>query len=136
MQLNTHLNFDGQCRAAFEYYEKHLGGKVTMMMTYGDSPMAAHVSPGDHRKILHATFELGTQRLTGADAPAGRYDKPQGLAVLLSSDSKEEANRIFEALTDGGTVQMPLQETFWALRFGMLVDRFGTPWMVNCGRPV
>jgi PhnB protein len=135
MRLGTHLNFDGNCRAAFEYYEKCLGGKVTAMLTYGESPMAAHVPPGDHGKVLHATLELGDQRLTGADLPAGRYGKPQGFDVLLTVDDPQEAERIFAALADGGWVQMPLQETFWALRFGMATDRFGTPWMVNCEKP-
>ena len=136
MRLNTQLNFDGNCREAFEFYGKCLGGKVTMMMTYGDSPMAAHVPPGDHGKILHTTLEIGDQRLTGADLPAGRYGKPQGFDVLISLDSQEEAERIFAALADGGAEQMPLQETFWALRFGMVTDRFGTPWMINCAKPV
>lgn len=132
MRLNTHLNFDGKCRDAFEFYAKCLDGKVTMTMTYGDSPMAAHVSPGDHGKVLHTALELGDQRLTGADLPAGRYGKPQGFDVLISVEGAEEAERVFNALADGGAVQMPLQQTFWALRFGMVTDQFGTPWMVNC----
>lgn len=136
MRLNAHLNFDGQCRTAFEYYAKCLGGKVTMMMTYGDSPMAAHVPAEDHGRIIHATFELGDQRLTGGDVPQGRYGKPQGFDVLLSLESAEEAECIFKALEEGGWTQMPLQETFWALRFGMVTDRFGTPWMINCAKPV
>jgi PhnB protein len=136
MRLNTQLNFDGDCRTAFEFYAKCLGGKITMIMTYGESPMAKHVPPGDHGKILHATLEIGDQRLTGADLPTGRYGKPQGFDVVLSLDSQQEAERIFAALADGGAEQMPLQETFWALRFGMVTDRFGTPWMVNCEKPV
>jgi PhnB protein len=136
MRLGTHLNFDGNCRAAFEFYANSLGGKVTLMMTYGGSPMAAHVPPADHDKILHATLELGDQHLTGADLPAGRYGKPQGFDVMLSLENPEEAERIFAALADGGWTQMPLQESFWALRFGMVTDRFGIPWMINCGRPV
>ena len=135
MRLNTHLNFDGNCRAAFEYYEKCLGGKVTMTMTYGDSPMAAHVPASDHGKVLHTTLEFGDQRLTGADLPTGRYGKPQGFDVLVSLESAEEAERIFAALADGGEEQMPLQQTFWALRFGMVTDRFGIPWMINCEKP-
>jgi PhnB protein len=136
MRLGTHLNFDGNCRAAFEYYEKCLGGKVTIMLTYGESPMAAHVPSGDHGKIVHATCEFGDQRLTGADVPQGRYEKPQGFEVILNIDAAEEAERVFKALENGGLTQMPLQETFWALRFGMVTDRFGTPWMVNCEKPV
>lgn len=136
MRLNPHLNFDGNCRAAFDYYEKCLGGKVKMSMTYGESPMAAHLPAEDHGKVMHAALEIGDQLLTGSDVPAGRYGKPQGFDVLLSLDTAEEAERIFKALEDGGSVQMPLQETFWALRFGMVTDRFGIPWMVNCSKPM
>jgi PhnB protein len=135
MQLNTHLNFDGNCREAFEYYAKLLGGKVTLMLTYGESPVADHVPPVDHGKILHATCEFGDQRLSGADLPAGRYGKPQGFDVMLSLEDPQEAERIFSDLADGGWTQMPLQESFWALRFGMVTDRYGIPWMVNCGKP-
>ena len=135
MRLNTQLNFDGNCRAAFEYYAKCLGGKITLAMTYGESPMAAQVPAGDHGKIMHAALEIGGQLLTGADVPAGRYGKPQGFDVLLSLENADEAERIFQALEDGGSVQMPMQQTFWALRFGMVTDRFGIPWMVNCGKP-
>ncbi len=135
MQLNTHLNFDGNCREAFEYYGKLFAGKVTFMMTYGESPMAAHVPAEDHGKIMHGTVELGGQRLTGADLAGGRYGKPQGFDVMLSLEDPQEAERIFEALADGGWTQMPLQESFWALRFGMVTDRFGIPWMINCAKP-
>ncbi len=73
--------------------------------------------------------------MTGGDAPPGQYEKPQGVAILLSLDDAAEADRIFEALAENGTVQMPIQKTFWAQRFGMLVDQFGTPWLINCGKP-
>ena len=134
MKLSTHLNFNGNCRAAFEYYEKHLGGKITFIMTYGESPMADHVAPESHGRIVHATLELpGNQRVSGADMPAGRpFDKPQGFEVLLTLEDPADAERIFAALADEGETQMPLQKTFWSERFGMLTDRFGTPWMVNC----
>lgn len=135
MQLNPHLAFNGQCEAAFTFYEKCLGGKITFMMTYGDSPLAEQTPSEWHTKILHATVALGDHRLTGADAPAGNYQKPQGFSVSLQIRDAVEAERIFQALAEKGEVQVPLQETFWALRFGMLVDRFGTPWMVNCGKP-
>jgi PhnB protein len=135
MKLDTHLNFDGDCQAAFEYYAKCLGGKITLMLTYGNSPMAAHVSPEEQGKILHATLEIGGQRLAGADIPAGRYGKPQGFSLLLDAETAEEADRAFGLLAEGGTSEMPLQETFWALRFGMLVDRYGTPWTIHCGKP-
>jgi PhnB protein len=136
MRLNPHLAFNGQCEAAFKFYEKCLGGKIVVMMTYGDSPAAAQ-SPAEWReKIMHATLDLGDDRLTGGDPLPGQYEKPQGVSVLLSLHDAAEADRIFEALAENGTVQMPIQETFWAQRFGMLVDQFGTPWLINCGKAV
>jgi PhnB protein len=135
MQLNPHLAFNGQCEAAFKFYEKCLGGKITFMMTYGDSPVAEQTPPGRHTKILHATLALGDDRLTGADVSPESYQKPQGFSVTLQIVDAAEADRIFKALAENGTIQMPVQETFWALRFGMLLDQFGTPWIVNCGKP-
>ncbi len=135
VQLRPHLNFNGQCEAAFKFYEKCLGGKITFTMTYGDSPMAAKVPPDWHKKILHATFAVGDQIFTGADAPPGYYQTPQGFAVTLNIADAAEADRVFQVLSEKGTVQMPIQETFWALRFGMFADQFGTPWMINCGKP-
>ena len=126
MRLNPHLSFNGQCEAAFQYYEKCLGGRITLMMPHGDSPA----------RIMHATLTLGDNVLTGGDAPPEAYQKPQGAAVLLQFDDAAEADRIFDALAEGGTVQMAIQSTFWAQRFGMLVDQFGIPWMINCGRPL
>jgi len=135
VQLNPHLTFKGQCEAAFRFYEQCLGGKIVMMMTYGDSPMAEGMPPEWRGKIIHATLAMGDCLLTGADAPPDRYHKPEGISVLLSVGAAAEAECIFSTLAENGTVQMPFQETFWALRFGMLVDQFGTPWMINCGRP-
>jgi PhnB protein len=104
-------------------------------MTYGESPLAGQTPPDWHGKILHATLDLGDDVLSGADAPPEHYQKPQGFSVALNVADAAEAERIFKALAEKGAVQMPLQETFWALRFGMLVDQFGTPWMINCGKP-
>jgi PhnB protein len=134
MQLNPHLSFNGHCEAAFRFYEKFLGGNITVMMTYGESPAAGQVPAGWRQKIIHATLTLGSQRLTGADTLPDHYQRPQGLSVLLNITDAPEAERIFHTLAENGTVQMALQETFWAQRFGMLVDQFGTPWMINCGR--
>ncbi len=136
MRLNPHLAFNGQCEAAFKFYEKCLGGEIVVMMTYGDSPAAAQTPPEWREKIMHATLALGDDRLTGGDAPPGQYEKPQGVSVLLSLEDAEEADRIFETLAENGAVQMPIQETFWAQRFGMLVDQFGTPWLIKCGKAV
>jgi len=135
MKLNPHLAFNGQCEAAFKFYEECLGGKITFMMTYGDSPVAEQTSPARRTKILHATVALGDDRLTGADVSPESYQEPQGFSVSLQIGDAAEADRIFKALAENGAVQMPVQETFWALRFGMLVDQFGTPWIINCGKP-
>jgi PhnB protein len=134
MQLNAYLNFNGDCQAAFRFYEKCLGGTIVAMQTHGESPMADKVPPAWRDRILHARLELGEAALMGADAPPEHYQKPQGLYVSLSVAEPEDAERIFKALAENGTVQMAIQRTFWSLRFGMLVDRFGTPWMVNCNQ--
>ena len=135
MHLSTYLNFNGQCEAAFKFYERCLGGKIQMMMTYGESPMAGQVTPESRNKIMHVTLAVGDGVLMGCDAPPQQYENPQGFFVNIAIDSPSEAERLFQALSENGTVRMPLQQTFWAARFGMLVDRFGTPWMINCGQP-
>jgi PhnB protein len=136
MKLTPYLNFDGRCLEAFEFYEKCLGGKITFKMKYGEAPMpAAQTPPGMSGKILHATFALGDQLLQGADGPAEHYRKPQGFSIALSLSDAPQSERIFAALAEGGAVGMPIQETFWALRFGMVTDRFGIPWMINCEKP-
>jgi PhnB protein len=134
MEISPYLNFDGQCAAAFKLYEKVLGGKIVGLQTHGESPMAEQVPPEWRSKVLHARLEVGKAVLMGSDVPPPHYVKPQGFGVSLSVDKPEEAERIFNALADGATVQMPIQKTFWSVRFGMLVDRFGIPWMVNCNQ--
>jgi PhnB protein len=135
MQLNPHLTFNGGCEAAFKYYERCLGGKITLLLPYGDSPMAELMPHDGRNKILHAELALGDQRLTGVDVPPESYQVPQGFSVSLQIGDADEADRVFGTLAEAGAVQYPIQETFWALRFGMVVDRFGTPWMINCGKP-
>ena len=109
------------------------GGKIVAMMTFADTPMADQ-TPADMRgKIAHARLQVGGQLLMGSDGNAGCYKQPQGISVTLTIDDPAEAECVFHALAEGGTTQMPIQETFWALRFGMLVDQFGIPWMINCG---
>ncbi|MGO9058513.1 MAG: VOC family protein [Candidatus Binataceae bacterium] len=105
------------------------------MLTYGDSALAEQTPPDRRSKILHATLFLGDQRLTGADAAPESYRKPQGFAVTLSIADVKRAECIFNSLAENGTVEMPLQETFWAVRFGVLIDQFGTPWQINCAKP-
>jgi PhnB protein len=132
MQLNPYLMFNGQCEAAFKFYETRLGGKIVFKITNGESPMAKETPPERHGKILHARFVVGDKVLMGSDAPPERYEKPQGFFVSLGIEKPAEAERIFHALSEKGKVLMPIEETFWAIRFGMLVDQFGIPWMINC----
>ena len=136
MHLNAYLNFDGDCRAAFEFYAKCLGGKIEMMLSHAESPVAEQTPAAWRDKIMHARMVVGDQMLMGSDSPPEHHEKAQGFAVSIIVDDVKEAERIFQALSDQGTVRMALQETFWAARFGMLTDRFGTPWMVNCMRPM
>ena len=133
MQLNPYLHFNGECEAAFKFYEKRLGGKIESMFPHEGTPAAEHVPAEWRRKIMHARLDVGGQRLMGSDVPPDRYQKPHGFSVSLGIKDQAEAERIFRALEEKGTVQMPLQQTFWAVRFGMLIDQFGIPWMINCG---
>lgn len=134
MRLNSHLQFNGQCAEAFSFYAECLPGKIGMMLTYADTPMASDVAPGFRSRIVHATLSIGDQILQGADTTPDRYQRPAGMSLSLDVKDPAEAERIFHALSEQGTVQLPIQETFWAQRFGMLTDRFGVPWMINCGK--
>jgi PhnB protein len=117
--------FDGQCEAAFKFYEECLHGKTICMVTYENTPMDLQTPADWGKKISHATFAFGEIRFYGADVLPGRYQKPQGFALQFDLRDPAEAERVFNALAKNGTVHMPLQETFWALRFGVLVDQFG-----------
>jgi PhnB protein len=134
MKMHTYVNFAGQCAEAFRYYEKHLGGKVGMMMTHGQAPDQTKVSPEMKNAVLHARISVGGTELMGADIPSAQ---PMRSAYLsLGVDSDAEAERIFSALCEGGEIFMPMQETFFATRFGQLRDRFGINWMVIHERPM
>ena len=132
MQLNAYLVFNGQCEEAFKFYEKVLGGKILAMFTHAGTPAAEHVPPEWLNKIMHVTLKAGDSVLMGSDAPPDRFKKPQGFSVNIALDEVAEAERIFHALSENGTVGMPIQQTFWAERWGMLTDQYGIPWMVNC----
>jgi PhnB protein len=132
MQLNSYLTFNGQCEAAFGFYEQCLGGKIEAMIPHAGTPVEEHVPAEWRNKILHARLNVGNGILMGSDAPPDRYEVPKGLSVQIAIEGPLDAERIFHALAESGTVRMPIQKTFWATRFGMLVDRFGIPWMVNC----
>jgi PhnB protein len=136
MQLNPYLMFNGTCEEAFKFYEQALGGTIQAMMSHEGSPMEQHVPAEWRKKIMHARMTIGDEVLMGSDCPPDRYEPMKGFTVTLGVDDPAEAERIFQALSPGAAIGMPIQETFWARRFGMLVDRFGTPWMVNCEKLV
>jgi PhnB protein len=136
MKLNTYLNFDGDCKAAFEFYQRTLGGEIEAMVPFGETPAREHVTPLAYDRIMHAHLQKGDYALMGSDGtPEHPHEGVKGSYVTVQVDDPAEAERVFEALSEDGKVEMPIQETFWALRYGSTVDRFGVPWMVNCSRP-
>jgi len=135
MHTGPHLHFKGNCREAFNFYAETFGGRIVFQMTYGEAPGAEQTPPEVRNQIIHARIDLDGQFLLGCDTPTG-YQPPQGFNVMAAVEKPAEAERIFKALADGGQITMPFQETFWAHRFGMCTDRFGTPWMVNCEKPL
>jgi PhnB protein len=136
MKTNPYLSFNGNCADAFRFYEKVLGGKISALMTWADTPMAKEVPAETRSQIVHARMQVDDTVLMGGDAPPGRYEAPKGITVTITVEQPAEADRIFAALSEGGTVTMPIQETFWAQRFAMFTDRYGTPWMINCEKPM
>lgn len=150
MQVNAYLNFNGNCAAALDFYARHLGGKVEHKMTWGEAPPmgggeSGGSEPGDQTgcagpalpkdwndKIIHARMTLGNAIIMVSDTPPGQFRPAQGIEMTLNVDAPAEAERLFSALSDGGTVKMPLMETFWAEKFGAVTDRFGIPWLINC----
>ncbi|MEO8070995.1 MAG: VOC family protein [Acidobacteriota bacterium] len=131
MKINPYLNFNGQCAEAFKFYEKVLGGKIVMMQTHGESEAKDQV-PADWRdKVMHVHLVVGEEELMGSDAPPGHFQPAQGIQVSINVTAAAEGERLFAGLSEQGKVVMPFQKTFWSPGFGMLVDRFGTPWMVN-----
>ena len=134
MKLLTYVNYGGNCAEAFRFYEKNLGGKIVMMMTHGESPEPNPNVPPDWKKaILHARIDIGGTSLLGADIPKAEPMKSVYLSLML--ETIEEAERVYALLSDGGQVFMPIQETFFAYRFAMLRDKFGTSWMLLKERP-
>jgi len=132
MRFTPYLNFNGNCREAFEFYAQVLGGKIDTMMTHGESPIANEVPAAWHDRVLHASLLVGNEHLLASDSPPEYYEKPAGIYVSIHLTDAAEADRIFYSFAEGGTVTMPIEKTFWAERFGMVVDRYGTPWMINC----
>ena len=131
MHVSPHLCFAGQCREAMQFYQSILGGTLQTMLTYGETPMASSIDSRWHDQIVHATLVLDEVELTGVDMISGAYQRPQGFFVTLTVAGIDRAREIFSALSHGGTVQMPLEKTFWSPGFGVLVDRFSIPWEIN-----
>ena len=134
MQIYAYLTFDGDCEEAMRHYGK-VGGEIVAMQPHEGTPAAEFVSPDWRSKILHARLHIGDAVLMASDSPPGMQQKMQGISVALIVQDPDEAERIFNAFAEDGTVTMPLAETFWARKFGMLTDPYGTPWMINCDLP-
>ena len=134
MKMNTYVNFAGRCADAFRFYERHLGGKIGMMMTHGQAPEPSRVNPAQKDAVLHARISIGGSELMGADIPSAEPMRSAYLSLGVESDA--EAERVFAALSDGGEVFMPMQETFFATGFAQLRDRFGINWMIIHERPM
>ena len=132
MQVSPYLSFNGQCEEAFTLYARCLGGQLGPIFRYAGSPLEAQAPAGWQDKVMHGSVTIGEQMLMGADVAPDRYERPKGFTLSIQITSTTEAERIFRELSQGGQVSMPLEPTFWAARFGMLVDRFGIPWQVNC----
>jgi len=130
MNVAPYLNFNGNCEEAFQTYARIFGGKAPVVFYYGDSPMSQKY-PQMARQAMHARVDIGDQMILGSDTPPEYFEKAQGTSVCVEVEDVEKAERIFAELAEGANVKMPIQETFWAKRYGQLVDRFGTPWMIN-----
>jgi len=135
MKFSPYLMFNGDCEQAFQFYQQCLGGKLELLR-YSDGPeeMCAQLPAEWRDKVMHACLTVGDEMLMASDAPPGEQEPIKGFSVTIGIDDPDEAERAFNALAEGGNVRMSMQQTFWSLRFGMLVDRFGVPWMVNCTR--
>lgn len=132
MQINPYLFFDGSCEEAFKLYEKALGGKIVAMLPHEGTPAAEHVPAEWKKKILHARLEVGGEAIMGNDTPPGQFSRPQGFSVSVTVKTKADAEKVFNELANGGTVTLPLSATFFSVAFGMVTDKYGVPWMVNC----
>ena len=132
MQMNAYLSFRGDCEAAFQCYAECLDGKLGEIFRYAGTPLADQVPADWQNKVMHGSLAVGDQVVMGGDVAPDRYEEPKGFSLSLHLKSTADAERIFHELAKEGRVVVPLEKTFWAARFGMLVDRFGIPWLINC----
>jgi len=133
MQINPYLSFKGDCEAAFKFYEQCLGAQLGAIFRYGGTPLAAQVPANCSDKIMHGSLRFGHQVVMAGDVAPDRYEEPKGFSLSIHIKSTADAERIFHELAKDGKVVVPLEQTFWAARFGMVVDRFGIPWLINSG---
>ncbi len=136
MKLYTHLNFGGNCQEAFRFYEKHLGGKITVMMNQSRLPAQYEVKPGTENAIAHARMSIAGVELIGNDVPPDHFKSIRSSYLFLALDSSEDAEKTYSILAEGGEIYMPIAETFFASRFAQLRDRFGTLWTIIHQRPM
>jgi PhnB protein len=132
MNINPYLSFNGQCAAAFKFYERVLGGTIVMLQTHGETPAKDHVPPDWQDKVIHVRLVVGDQVLMGSDAPPAQYEAPKGTSVSITVADPADAERLFNALAEDGKINMPFQKTFGSAGCGMRVDLFGISWIVNC----
>ena len=135
MDLRPYLSFKGDCEAALQFYEQCLGARIGRIFRYAGTPFADQVPADWQDKIMHGSVTVGEQVLMAADVAPARYEEPRGFSLSLQIQGAADAERVFQGLAQGGRVVVPLEKTFWAERFGMVVDRFGIPWMINCETP-
>jgi PhnB protein len=135
MQMSPYLNFQGNCEEAFGFYAQSLGGQLGPLFRYAGTPITGHVADDWHDKIMHGSVTVGDQLLMGADVAPERYKAVGGFSLSLQIPRIADAERVFHDLAEGGTIVIPLEKTLWAARFGMVVDRFGIPWQINCEGP-
>jgi len=132
MELSTYINFKGECEAAFRFYGHCLGGTLGPVFRYAGTPFADQVPADWQDKVMHASLTLGSQLLMGADVAPDRHQEPKGFSLSLQLKDAAEAERLFGQLSANGKILTPLEKTFWAERFGVVVDRFGITWLINC----
>lgn len=131
MQINPYLHYDGNCEEAFKFYEKAIDAKIDVIMHVEGSPAAEHMPPSMAKKVLHAQLSIDGEVIMASDCPPDYFEKMQGFSVCLQAQTPAEGEKWFNALADGGEAKMPFAATFWSKGFGMCIDKFGVPWMIN-----